>query len=143
MKIFLNLGDRKLFATLERSEAARQFAAMLPMKITMYDFCKREKFGPLNNSLAFHAAPTRTKRYGIGDIICWVGGLNLAIFYRQDGKVISGAFHMLGRIESGAEAFGQQGPLEVQIDRVTQKTKVSHSTTVKRSPAHSLPPKLP
>ncbi|MDP9899071.1 cyclophilin-like fold protein [Variovorax ginsengisoli] len=114
MKIHLTLDGRAVPATLADTEAARAFAAMLPLAITLYGLFGREKFGPLPGAMPL--APQRLQGYEVGDIICWSAGPDLAILHAQDGQALAGGFHVLGRIDTGAEAFGGRGPLDVRIE---------------------------
>lgn len=113
MKIHLTLDGRVVPATLTDSDAARAFAAMLPLAITLYGLFGREKFGPLPGVMPM--AEQRIQSYEVGDIVCWPGGPDLAILHAQDGQALSGGFHVLGRLDNGAEAFGARGPLDVRI----------------------------
>ena len=114
MKIHLTLDGRVVPATLVDSDAARAFAAMLPLAIMLHGLFGREKFGPLPGAMP--VAEPRSQAYEVGDIVCWSAGPNLAILHAQDGQALSGGFHVLGRIDTGAEAFGARGPLDVRIE---------------------------
>jgi len=115
MKIHLKLNDKVIPATLVDNKTAEEFVAMLPLTITMHDLFKREKFGPLPGALSGHG--TRTDQgYGGGGLICWAPGPDLTIFYGHDGQTLSGAVHVLGKLDFGAEEFGVAGPLTVTIE---------------------------
>jgi hypothetical protein len=114
MKIHLKLNGRVIPATLADNRTAQEFVAMLPLTLTLHDLFRREKFGPLPAPIS--ATGTRSQAYEIGDMVCWAPGPDLAILYRQDGQVISGGFHVLGRIDAGVEAFAVPGPIEVRIE---------------------------
>ena len=114
MKVHLKLNGRVIQATLADNRTAREFAAMLPLKITMHDLFNREKFGPLPRAVSGRG--TRTQAYQVGDMVCWAPGPDVAIFYRHDGQKISGRMHVLGRLDFGVEEFGIAGPLEVTIE---------------------------
>ena len=118
MKIHLTLDGRVVAATLDDNEAARAFAAMLPLAITLHGLFGREKFGSLPHAVpgAMPTAEFRTQACEVGDIVCWSAGPDLAILHAQDGQPLRGAFHVLGRIDTGIEAFGARGPLEVRIE---------------------------
>jgi hypothetical protein len=103
MKIHLTLDGRVVPATLVDSDAARAFAAMLPLAITLHGLFGREKFGPLPGAMP--VAEQRSQAYEVGDIVCWSAGPNLAILHAQDGQALSGGFHVLAR-----------GPLDVRIE---------------------------
>lgn len=114
MKIHLKLDGRVIPATLADNDAAHAFAAMLPLAITLHGLFGREKFGPLPGAMP--AAERHTQAYEVGDIVCWSAGPDLAILHAQDGQALAGGFHVLGRIDAGAEAFGAHGPLDVRIE---------------------------
>ena len=114
MKIHLKLDGRVIPATLADNDAAHAFAAMLPLAITLHGLFGREKFGPLPGAMP--AAERHTQAYEVGDIVCWSAGPDLAILHAQDGQALSGGFHVIGRIDAGAEAFGAHGPLDVRIE---------------------------
>ena len=116
MKIHLTLDGRVVPATLADTDAARAFAAMLPLAITLHGLFGRETFGPLPGAMP--PAEQRAQGYEVGDIVCWSAGPDLAILHAQDGQALIGGFHVLGRIDAGAEAFGARGPLDVRIELV-------------------------
>lgn len=117
MKIHLTLEGRVVSATLVDSDAARAFAAMLPLSITLHGLFGREKFGSLPHAVpgAMPTAEFRTQACEVGDIVCWSAGPDLAVIHAQDGQALEGGFHLLGRIDAGADAFGARGPLDVRI----------------------------
>ena len=116
MKIHLKLNGQVVAATLADNPAARAFAAMLPLAITMHDLFNREKFGPLPGAIPGRRTKTRSRACEVGDMICWAAGPDLAIFHRHDGQKIKGGFHVLGKLDGGAQAFSVPGPLEVRIE---------------------------
>ncbi len=119
MKIHLKLDGKVIAATLADSEAARAFAAMLPLTLTLHDLFGREKFGALPAALpgAIPRAATRTRDCGPGDIICWSAGPDLAVFHGPERKAVTGGFHVLGKLDESAEALAVAGPLEVSIEK--------------------------
>jgi hypothetical protein len=114
MKIHLKLNGQVIPATLADNRTAQEFVAMLPMTLTMHDLFRREKFGALPAPISGRG--TRTLSYEVGDMVCWAPGPDLTIFYRDDGQPVSGGLHLLGRIDSGIEAFCAAGPLQVTIE---------------------------
>jgi hypothetical protein len=124
-KIQLSFEGRVVSATLADTDAAQDFIAMLPLTITLHDLFGREKFGALPGSVP--PAPVCTQTCELGDILCWAAGPDLAVVHRQDGKAVSGAFHVLGRIDAGAEALGAPGPLRVTIEATARE--VEQTTT--------------
>lgn len=121
MKVHLVLNDKVIEATLADNDTAREFAAMLPMTITMHDMFRREKFGALPKAISDRG--TSTQSYEIGDMICWSPGPDLTIFHGHDGQKISGAIQVLGRIDAGIEAFQEPGPIEVRIEATNEKVR--------------------
>jgi hypothetical protein len=114
MKIHLKLNGQVIPATLEDNATAQEFVAMLPMTLTMHDLFRREKFGALPGRISGRG--TRTLSYEVGDMVCWAPGPDLTIFYRDDGQPVSGGLHVLGKLDSGIEAFCAPGPLQVTIE---------------------------
>lgn len=114
MKVHLILNGKVIPATLADNDTARAFIAMLPLTITMHDLFGREKFGPLPKAIPDRG--TSTRRYEVGDMICWSPGPDLTIFHNHDGQEIRGASQLLGRIDSGIEALRAPGPIEVRIE---------------------------
>lgn len=114
MKILLTTNGKSIAATLADTQIADEFIAMLPLTITMYDFLGREKFGALPVGVSSNG--TRSGGYEVGDIVCWAPGPDLSILYRQNGQPLDGAWHSLGRIDEGVEAFGQPGATDVTIE---------------------------
>ena len=113
MKIFLTTNGKSITATLADTRIADELIAMLPLTITMYDFLGREKFGAL--PVGVSSSGIQSGAYEVGDIVCWAPGPDLSILYRQDGQPLDGAWHFLGRIDEGVEAFGEAGAMEVTI----------------------------
>jgi hypothetical protein len=132
IKIALHVNGRVILATLNDTEAAHAFAAMLPLTLTLHDLFGREKFGAL--PCAMPPAKVRTQPSRAGDILCWAAGPDLSLVHRADGKAVTGAFHVLGRIETGAEAFSAPGPLTVTVDMLTTP---SAETAAKRRSCRS------
>lgn len=118
MKIQLTLNNGKVMsATLAQHRAAEDFVAMLPLTLTLHDLFRREKFGALPGAVSGRG--TREQAYEVGDIVCWTAGPDLAILHRQDGQPLRGGFERLGRLDFGAEAFAEPGPIEVRIALTT------------------------
>jgi hypothetical protein len=76
-------------------------------------------------------------------MICWAPGPDVAIFYRHDGQTISGGFHVLGKIDVGAEEFCVPGPLQVTIELAAERHRAErcrHTLATTWSPT---PPAAP
>jgi hypothetical protein len=102
MKITVSLDDTELTANLVDSEAARDFAALLPLTLTLSDYGATEKVSDLPRLLSTAGAPDGLDPAG-GDITYYAPWGNLAIFYRDFDY--SAGLVKLGSIDSGVEAL--------------------------------------
>ena len=108
-RIRLIIGDRVATATLEDTAAARGFAAMLPVTISMHDLLGREKPGRLPRQLDIAGAP-REYRYEVGEIAYWAPGNDIAIFYADDGQSIpQPGLIRLGAVDTGLDVIATAG----------------------------------
>jgi hypothetical protein len=114
MKIRIQLEGRSLSATLENSDAARDFLSLLPMTLTLTDYNSTEKIADLPKKLSTRGAPARFDP-DVGDIAYYAPWGNLAVFYRDFGY--SSGLVKLGRLDSGVEFLRGRGPLPVTIER--------------------------
>lgn len=114
VKIRLQLEDRTLTATLEESEAAREFLSLLPLTLMLADYNSTEKIADLPRRLSTKGAPEGIDP-DVGDLAYYAPWGNLAIFYRDFGY--SKGLVRLGRLVSGVEALSGRGPLRVTIER--------------------------
>ena len=115
MKIQIKVKDAVLRATLLDSEAARDFASLLPLSLPMNDLFRREKYGELPRAIS--EGGKRTHTYEVGDIAYWRPGPDVAIYYRHDGQRIpEPGIVVLGRIDSGVEALDRPGSVNVTIE---------------------------
>jgi hypothetical protein len=113
MKINLKLQDMTLTATLYDTPTAREFAAMLPLTLTLEDYAKTEKVSDLPEKLTTAGAPAGADP-SVGDIAYYAPWGNLAVFYKDfrysDGLIL------LGKLDGGAEALSMPGALKVTIE---------------------------
>ena len=91
MKMSVQIGDQIFTATLADTKAAREFARMLPITITMNDYGGFEKVGSLGRSLTASNSQITTTA---GDIVLYNGN-NIVIFYGSN----SWSYTRLGRID--------------------------------------------
>jgi hypothetical protein len=116
-RVRIRTGDQTVTATLNSSEAARDFVAMLPLSIRMRDHLRREKTGPIPGPLSERTEGS--PNYQSGDLGYWRPGGNFVIFYRHDGLAIpSPGIVILGRVNSGVEIFDISGPVEVTVELI-------------------------
>jgi hypothetical protein len=116
-RVRILVGDRAVEATLADSEAARDFASLLPLTLPMHDLFRREKFAHLPRAISENGK--RVHDYAVGTIGYWPPGPDVAIFYRQDGERIPDpGLIILGRIKAGVEALNVRGAISTTIERL-------------------------
>ncbi len=96
--MWMTVGERRFAITLANTEAARTFAAMLPLTIDMPDLNNNEKHATLPQAL-----PTTTIRPGTirnGDLMLY-GSQTLVVFYLTFDSVYS--YSRLGRVDDPAD----------------------------------------
>ncbi|MFM5878257.1 cyclophilin-like fold protein [Aeromonas sanarellii] len=102
MNIKITIAGQIITATLEESDSARDFVAMLPLTLPFEDYAETEKIAYLPRRLTTQGAP-KGMDPDVGDISYYAPWGNLAIFYRDFGY--STGLIKLGRIESGLDAL--------------------------------------
>ncbi|WP_119681327.1 cyclophilin-like fold protein [Indioceanicola profundi] len=112
-EIRIILADAVLTGTLNDSKAAREFAAMLPLTLTLEDYGSTEKISNLPHRLTRDGAPAGYAP-SAGDITFYSPWGNLAVFY-HDFHYSAGLIP-LGRIEAGVEALRQPGAITARIE---------------------------
>jgi hypothetical protein len=100
MKIRLLTADGILTATLDDNAAARDFASLLPLSLTLRDHARTEKVSDLPRKLTTRGAPAGADP-DVADLAYYAPWGNLAIFYRDFGY--SSGLVKLGRIDAGIE----------------------------------------
>jgi hypothetical protein len=117
MNIRMHVDGQLVLATLENTAAARGFAALLPMSLTLTEYARIERIADLPQKLSIEDAPAGVAADS-GDLTYYAPWGNLAIFV-EGGKYARGLVR-LGRIESGLPALQRPGPLQVRIERVDE-----------------------
>ncbi len=116
MKIRLTIDGKTTTATLIDSETTSDFVSLLPLTLMMNDLFRREKFGHLPRAISTGGKPSHT--YEVGDVAYWPPGPDVAGFYRHDGqKIPHPGIIVIGKLDSGAEAFDVPGSIQVTIER--------------------------
>ena len=114
MQIRIEIEDSSLTATLDDTEAARDFASLLPLTLTLEDYASTEKIATLPRKLSTRGAPPGADP-DVGDIAYYAPWRNLAIYYRDFGYWAE--LVKLGRIDGDVEALRRAGHLRVTITR--------------------------
>jgi hypothetical protein len=113
MKIRIKVGEKEVTATLNDSEAARDFASLLPLNLTLEDYAGTEKISDLPKRLSTKGALSGSDP-SVGDIAYYAPWGNLAIYYRDFGY--SNGLVILGKIDGDVEAFNTPGSVKVTIE---------------------------
>ncbi|VFR88940.1 hypothetical protein ISE1_1562 [plant metagenome] len=95
--MWMTVGERRFSLTLADTEAARAFAAMLPLSLDMADLHRNEKYADLPKAL-----PTQASRPGTirnGDLMLY-GSQTLVLFYLTFDSSYS--YTRLGRVDDPA-----------------------------------------
>lgn len=117
MKISLRVNNKIVTATMIDSKTTRDFISLLPLSLTMNDLFHREKYARLPKAISSQGERAHT--YEAGEIVYWSPGPDVAIYYRQDGERIPNpGIIVIGKIDSGVEAFNVAGPVKVTIELV-------------------------
>jgi hypothetical protein len=99
MLIRIVINDSEIRGSLDDTPTAREFAALLPLTLTLADFHGTERIADLPRHLTTTEAPPGTEPRA-GDITYYAPWGNLALFYR-DFSYSDGLIH-LGRLDTGA-----------------------------------------
>ncbi|MEU6511224.1 cyclophilin-like fold protein [Streptomyces sp. NPDC046942] len=113
MKLRLTVDDATYEATLNDSAASRDFAALLPLTLTLTDYASTEKISDLPKKLSTADAPSGTAAKP-GDLTYYAPWGNLAIFYKSFGH--AAGLVKLGEFTTGIEQFAKhRGDFKVTI----------------------------
>lgn len=117
MRIRIVVNGTAISATLADNETAKDFAALLPLTLTMSDLFGREKTAQLPQAIS--TAGPRSHTYEIGDVILWSPRPSVAIFYRHDGQTIpSPGSILIAKADTAVEALNVPGSVSVSIERL-------------------------
>jgi hypothetical protein len=115
IKIRVIIEGRAVAATLADNEAAREFASLLPLTLTLKDYADNEKISDLPKKLSTKGVPA-TYNPSTGDITYYAPWGNLALFHK-DGHNSPGLIK-LGKFDSGAELLRRPGALKATFERM-------------------------
>lgn len=107
-------GSQAATMRLADNPTAKDFAAMLPLALTLKDYAATEKIGDLPRRPSTDDAPDGFAP-AAGDVAFYAPWGNLAIFHK--GFRYSPGLVRLGRIENGLERLAASGPVTVTIER--------------------------
>jgi len=109
------VGATTLSATLDATEVARDFAALLPLELELRDYHGIEKIADLPRRLNTDAAP-ESHAPERGDITVYAPWGNLAIFYKPFAR--SRGLVRLGAFDDDLDPLLSAGDGRVRIERV-------------------------
>jgi hypothetical protein len=114
VRIRLDVDGTVMAAALEDTAVARDFAALLPLELSLDDYASTEKIADLPRKLSLAGAPAGTNAHA-GDISYYAPWGNLALFYRNSGH--ARGLVRLGRLDDpgGMDALRKPGPLRAKI----------------------------
>lgn len=115
MKLRLTVDGQVATATLHANATARDFAALLPLSLTLTDYARIERIADLPRRLTRFGAET-TVAVKAGDLAYYAPWGNLAIFVEDGTGNYTGDLMRLGALETGLPALQRPGPLEVRIE---------------------------
>ena len=116
MKLRIHVGGEVATATLNGSAAARDFAALLPLSLSLKDYAVVERIADLPRKLDVAGAPDGMAPTA-GDITYYAPWGNLAIFVH--GHKYERGLVRLGKVVSGLALLQRPGPLPVRIERTS------------------------
>lgn len=112
-RIHVIVGDETLSATLDDTPAGRDFAALLPLELSLSDYNATEKVADLPRELDTMDAPASYTPEA-GDITYYAPWGNLAIFYEPFRT--SRGLVRLGAFEGAIDALLKGGTIQVRIE---------------------------
>ena len=117
MKIRLTVDGQVATATLHDNASARDFAALLPLSLTLTDYARVERIADLPRRLTRGRAES-TLPIKAGDLAYYAPWGNLAVFVEDGPGNYTGDLMHLGVVETGLHTLQRPGPLQVRIERL-------------------------
>ncbi|GKX49855.1 cyclophilin-like fold protein [Budvicia aquatica] len=114
----INGNQSMISATLNNSQAAMDFLAMLPITLTLKDYGHNEKVAGLPQKLSTAGSPDGYTP-SVKDIAYYAPWGNMAI-YRQNFEYSRGLVQ-LGSIDYGMDILDISGPIQVIIEAVDEQ----------------------
>ncbi|WP_454712503.1 cyclophilin-like fold protein [Cupriavidus nantongensis] len=114
MQIRLTVNGQSATATLYDNATARDFAALLPLSLTMEDYAAIERVSSLPRKLSTQGAPDGMAPVA-GELTHYAPWGNLALFIK--GRSYARGLLPLGKVDEGLRLLAQAGPYQVRIER--------------------------
>lgn len=116
MKIRFTVDGQVATATLYDNATAREFAALLPLSLTLTDYARIERIANLPQRLTRGRAES-TVPVQVGDLAYYAPWGNLAVFVEDGADNYTEDLMRLGAVDTGLHALQRPGPLNVTIER--------------------------
>ncbi|MFT3664489.1 cyclophilin-like fold protein [Piscinibacter sp.] len=114
-RMWMSVGEQRFAITLADSEAARAFAALLPLTLDMEELNGNEKYGQLPKALPTNASRPGTIRNG--DLLLY-GSDTLVVFYATFSS--NYAYTRIGRVDDPAGLAAALGSKGVRVAFASQ-----------------------
>lgn len=113
-QIAITVGETKILAELNDTDAAKEFKKRLPLTVSMTRMGEHEYYGGLKTPLS-HTKDIQTG-YRVGDLAFWTPGDLFAVYFDEPEKDPEGLM-ILGHITSDLSIFDDmEGSVEMRID---------------------------
>ncbi|ODU58317.1 MAG: hypothetical protein ABT02_14840 [Comamonadaceae bacterium SCN 68-20] len=113
MQIHLTVDGQSATATLYDNATARDFAALLPLDLTLEDYATIERVATLPRKLSTQGAPEGMAPVA-GELAHYAPWGNLAIFI--EGRPYARSLLPLGKVDVGLPVLARPGPYRVRIE---------------------------
>ncbi|WP_418147797.1 cyclophilin-like fold protein [Variovorax paradoxus] len=117
MKIRLSVDGQVVTARLYDNATARDFAALLPLSLTLADYARIERIADLPQKLTRGGAESSVP-VNAGDLAYYAPWGNLAIFVEDGTGNYTGDLMRLGAVETGLSVLQAPAPLQARIERM-------------------------
>ena len=119
-KIRIVVGANIIPVTLDDNASARDFAALLPLSLTLEDYAATEKVATLPRKLSIAGAPAGMTP-AVGDVCYYAPWGNLAIFHKP--FAYSAGLVRLGRVDAGIDVLRAEGRMAARIEAVPRQAQ--------------------
>ena len=113
MRINIVIGDRKIPASLNDSQASKDFVGLLPLTLELKDYASKEKVSDLPAKLSVVGSPEGSSARK-GDIAFYAPWGNLAIFYHDHG--FASGLIKLGQLDDADALPVQTAPWQARFE---------------------------
>ncbi len=121
--ITMTAGETVITATLNNSEAAKEFAASLPQTVSLTRYGEHEYYGKLAQPLT-ETSQLQTG-YEVGDIAFWTPGDMFVVYFDEPEEAPEGLM-ILGKVTTDITVFNNmENPEEMKIELKSKKEEIN------------------